>query len=116
MALVVNPLGLQQALDLVKQTQFRLNTIWAVNLPTPEAEEQFIATQGLAAFATWHLAIDTDADPAAKSRYALPFGDFRSVHQSAVKKIHREAEQNGQDDIAQAAEEILDLFDRFNAC
>jgi hypothetical protein len=116
MSLKVNEAGLAQALTLMKQAQFRLNTIWASNRPTPAAEDSFIAQHGLDAYAAWHLAIDPTAPEDSKARYQLPYGDFKSVHHTGVRRINELAQRDGQTELADAAEEILDLFDRYNAC
>ena len=113
MALVVNQDGLEQAIKLVENVDFRLNSIWKENRPSTAAEDRYIAEHGLEAFARWHLAVDTGAQEGSKERYALPYGDFRSLHSTSVEQIKRQAEQSGQADIAHAADEILDLLARF---
>jgi hypothetical protein len=116
MALVLNPTGLAQAIKLTEQAQFRLNTIWDRNRPTDDAAEKFIALHGIDAYAAWHLAIDPTAPAESKTRYQLPYGDFKSVHYSGVRSIKQIAERDGQGELSSAAESILDLLDRFNAC
>lgn len=116
MSLVLNPTGLDQALKLAEQAQFRLNTIWATNRPTDTAADTYIAKHGLDAYAAWHLAVDPNAPEGSKDRFQLPYGDFNSVHYSGVRSIKQIAERDGQPELREAADEILDLLDRFNAC
>lgn len=116
MSLIVNQAGLEQALKLAEDAQFRLNTIWSSNRPTDQAGAAFIDTHGLNAYGAWHLAIDPTLPETDAARYQLPYGDFRSVHYSGVRSIKQVAERDGQTDLSDAAEEILDLLDRFNAC
>jgi hypothetical protein len=116
MSLKVNETGLAQALTLMKQAQFRLNTIWDANRPSPEVEDNYINQHGMDAYAAWHLAIDTAAPDGSKARYQLPYGDFKSVHHTGVRRISQHAQRDGQTELVDAAEEILDLFDRYNAC
>jgi len=113
MALVVNQDGLEQAIDLVKKAEFRLNSVWNENRPSDAAEDRYIAEHGLDAFARWHLAVDTDAQDGSKGRYVLPYGDFRSLHSTSVEQIRRQAELSGQSGIVHAADEILDLLAKY---
>ncbi len=116
MPLVLNPTGLEQALKLAEQAQFRLNTIWSNNRPTDTAADSYIDQNGLDAYAAWHLAIDPTLPETSKARYQLPYGDFKSVHYSGVRSIKQIAERDGEAELRDAADEILDLLDRFNAC
>ena len=116
MALELNTQGLQQALKLVEEAQFRFNTVWATTRPTPEAETQYREKNGQDAYANWYLAIDPNAPEGSSARYQLPYGDFRSVHHTGVKQAKQAAEREGATDVAHAADEILDLLDRFIAC
>ncbi|MCC6616729.1 MAG: hypothetical protein IT320_24860 [Anaerolineae bacterium] len=113
MALVVNQDGLEQAIDLVKKADFRLNSVWDENRPSDAAEDRYIAEHGLDAFARWHLAVNTEAQDGSKDRYVLPYGDFRSLHSTGVEQIKRQAETTGQADIANAADEILELLSKY---
>ncbi|MCA9906409.1 MAG: hypothetical protein KC547_21285 [Anaerolineae bacterium] len=113
MTIVVNQEGLEQAIKLVEKADFRLNSVWAENRPSTAAEDRYIADQGLNAFGLWHLAINTDAQEDSKERYAFPYGDFRSLHSTSVEQIRHQAQLNGQGDLVQAADEILDLLVRF---
>lgn len=113
MAIVVNRAGLEQAIKLVEKANFRLNSVWGENRPSQAAEDRYIADHGLAAFGLWHLAINTDVQEGSKDRYALPYGDFRSLHSTSVEQIRHQAQLNGQGDLVQAADEILDLLARF---
>ena len=116
MSLLLNPTGLRQALQLTEQAQFRLNTIWDRNRPTDAAADAYIEAHGLNAYGAWHLAIDPTAAPDSKEYYQLPYGDYKSVHYTGVRSIQQNAERAGLTDVSQAAEQILDLLDRFNAC
>jgi hypothetical protein len=116
MTLALNTQGLQHALKLVEEAHFRLNTVWASSRPTPEAEAKYREQQGLDTYANWYLAVDTSQPEGSATRYQLPYGDFRSVHHTGVKQAKLAAERDGQTEIVNAADEILDLLDRFIAC
>jgi hypothetical protein len=113
MAIRLNREGLEQALSLVENTDFRLNSIWSESKPSSVAAERYIADHGLEAFGRWHLAVDESPSEGSPARFALPYGDFRSLHVSVVERIKTDAERDGQSEIAQAADSILDLLARF---
>ncbi len=113
MALRLNRDGLEQALRLVEDAEFRLNSIWSESQPSSTAAARYVAEHGLEAFGRWHLAIDDAQSDGTPARFALPYGDFRSLHASVVERIKIDAERAGQTEIARAADDILDLLARF---
>lgn len=102
----LNRAGLEHALALMMTGDWALNTVWATNQPTAAQ----LAARSADEIAQWHLAINDDGT------YALPVGDFRRVHRSGVIAAKRAAETAQHAEIVAAADEILDLFDRLNAC
>lgn len=110
MSYKMNPHALEHALHLMKSGQWALNTVWASNRPTADQIAALQQAGGDAEVQRWHLATDENG------AYALPYGDFRRVHRSGVIAAKRAAEQSGDQEIVAAADEILDLFDRMNAC
>ena len=113
MTVRLNREGLEQALTLVENADFRLNSIWSESKPSSGAAERYIADHGLEAFGRWHLAVDETQSEGSPARFVLPYGDFRSLHASVVERIRIDAERDGQNEIAQAADSILDLLARF---
>ncbi|MCS7070537.1 MAG: hypothetical protein NZM00_03470 [Anaerolinea sp.] len=109
MTLKINPPGVAHALHLVKTGHYTINTIWENNRPTEAQQQAYQAENGEDELARWYLARDDDG-------YTLPHGDFRRVHRSAVVAAKRAAEAQGLPELVAAADEILDLFDRMNAC
>jgi hypothetical protein len=107
--LKINPPGLDHALHLVKTGQYAINTIWEQNRPTEAQQQAYRTEHGDDELGKWYLAQDEHG-------YALPYGDFRRVHRSGVVAARRAAEAQGCAEVAAAADEILDLFDRMNAC
>lgn len=97
-------------LKQVEDGKWALNTQWVSNAPTPEQAETYRQQHGDDALRLWYLATDEAGQP------ALPAGDFNRVHRSGVVAAKRLAERAGAPDIVEAADEILDLFDRLNAC
>lgn len=107
--LKINPPGVAHALYLVKTGRYAINTVWEHNCPTEAQQRAYRAEHGDDELGKWYLACDDDG-------YALPHGDFRRVHRSGVVAAKRAAETQGCGELAAAADEILDLFDRMNAC
>lgn len=110
MSINVNQGAVEQALKLVADGQYALNTVWASNEPSAEQVEAFRSSHGDAALKNWFLALDDAQQP------VLPVGDFRRVHRSGVVAAKRHGEKTGNAAIVDAADSILDLFDRMNAC
>lgn len=109
MTLKINPAGVAHALHLVETGHYALNTVWDTNRPSEARRAAYRDAHGADELAKWYLASDDDG-------YTLPHGDFNRVHRSGVVAAKRAAEASGQQDVVDAAEEILDLFDRLNAC
>ena len=82
----------------------------------PDAEQvrAFLTQAGDAEAAPWFLAQD-EAQPGAQGM-KYPIGDFRSVHRSALQAARRQAEAQGEAEIAEAARELIDWIDHYNAC
>ena len=110
MSLKVNPQAVAQALRLVEEGKYALNSVWTANAPSEAQMTEFRRAHGDEALYEWFLARDEKDQP------VLPFGDFRRVHRSGVVAAKRYAEKSGDQGVIDAAESILDLFDRMNAC
>lgn len=108
--LKLNAHGLAHAKQLIDQGKYALNTVWRSNEPTDEQRSAFETAQGYDAVAQWYLAVDDTGG------LALPYGDFRRLHRSGVVAAKRRAESLNAPEVAEAAESLLDLLDRANAC
>jgi hypothetical protein len=76
----------------------------------------FANANGTDAAERWHLALDLDAPEGSADRLLYPVGDFANVHESALRSVKQRAENAGQTELADAAENVLDMFYRVNAC
>ena len=72
---------------------------------------QLIDSEGFAAFAARHLAEDPDASEGTEGRYALPYGDVRTVDRAALVHAEQRASQNDHDAIEEVAGELLRRLD-----
>jgi len=57
---------------------------WSEDAPSAEEGNAFIEKHGMAEYAKWHLAEDTEKTEGTKGRYLFPYGDFRKVHRCAL--------------------------------
>jgi hypothetical protein len=72
--------------------------------------EQLYRRKRLEAFAKWHLAYDTEASEETKSRYKIPFGDFKKLCRSAVVAAKQRAGSEDYNDVQSAAESLLEML------
>ncbi|MEO8610088.1 MAG: hypothetical protein ABI690_19495 [Chloroflexota bacterium] len=114
--MIVNHEALAKAKQLIDQGNFRINTPWRDAQPTNTAEDRYIEKHGWDKFGQWYLGVDPDIQADTKARYKFPFGDFNAVHRTGLVVAKQRAAQNRETDVEAAADELLDLFDRLNAC
>lgn len=63
------------------------------------------------AYSAWFLAVDSDAEPETKEHYKYPFGKGGKVYRQAVIAAKARAAQQGEDDLATAADGLLQRID-----
>lgn len=112
----VNHEALEKAKQLIDEGSFRINSPWRDAQPTNTAEDRYIAQHGWEAYGQWFLAVDPNTDAETKEHYRFPYGDFNAVHRTGLIAAKQGAAQNHEADVEAAADEILDIFDRLNAC
>ncbi len=107
----VNEAGVSKARELIESHQYDLDTPWSKAEPSTAEENDDIERHGYEAYGEWHLAVDTEAREGTKERYGFPYGDFRRVNRAALIHAKQRASQNGHDEIAEQAGELLELLD-----
>jgi hypothetical protein len=107
----VNEPGVAKARDLIDAHQYVLESEWSEVQPSADAENADLERHDWSQYGEWHLAVDTGASDATKDRYGFPFGDFQRLHRSALIAAKSRAAQNGHDDVAEAADELLRRLD-----
>jgi hypothetical protein len=112
----VNREAVEKAKQLIDEGKFRVSTPWRDAQPSTTAQDRYINANGWQAFGQWYLALDPNAHETSKERYLFLFGDFNAVHRTGVIAAKQRAAQNQDVELEAAADEILDLFDRLNAC
>ncbi len=116
MSLKVNQQALDFAKHLIDEGDYAINTQWIKNEPSPDQADHYLDAHGAEDYAKWYLAVDSDDGKAATERYLFPYGDFKRVHRSGVIAAKQRAAQSDDAEVVRAADELLDLFDRLNAC
>ena len=80
--------------------------------PNTQQEEAFIKSHGWDMFGRWHLGAHYDRPENTRNRYEFPMGDFTLIHRSDLLEIQKKAHSNNFDDIANAAQELVDQIDK----
>ncbi len=107
----VNEEAMRRARRLIDDGKVDASTSWSDAAPSTDDENNEIAEHGHDGFGSWHLAVDSDASPDTKGRYAFPYGDFRVVNRAALIHAKQRAAQNGHDDVEAAADRLLQRVD-----
>lgn len=107
----VNDDAVRQARRLIDQGAYDTTTEWSDAAPSTDDGNRVIDDEGYDAFGAWHLAVDPDASPETKARYAFPYGDFSRVNRAAIVHAKQRAAQNDHGEIEQAADDLLEYLD-----
>jgi hypothetical protein len=107
----VNKAGVSNARKLIDAGKYDDQTEWSDAAPSADQENDEIERHGYDGYGEWHLAIDSDASPETKGRYRFPYGDFSKVNRAALIHAKQRAAQNDHDQIADAADELLQHLD-----
>jgi hypothetical protein len=108
----VNEDAVRHARKLIDQGTYDDETEWSEAAPSAAEENEEIDKESFDEFARWHLAVNPDASEGTKGRYAFPYGDFKKVNRAALIHAKQRASQNDHDEIAKAADELLQYLDR----
>lgn len=114
MANKINAEAIENAKQLILDGKYRINTVWKNAQPSETEVENFAKRAGWDEVSKWFLVVDEDKKLPADSHFAV--GDFKSVHRSGLQSIKRKAEKDQQPEVVDAATELIDLIDHFNAC
>ena len=84
---------------------------WSEHAPSTSQNNSFIERHGMAEYAKWHLAEDTEKTAGTRGRYLFPYGDFTKLHRCAVISAESRAAQNNYTAIKSAFKDLLDGID-----
>jgi hypothetical protein len=107
----VNKAAVKQARSLIDDGKYDTSTEWSDAAPSTDDGNDVIEDEGYDGYGAWHLAVDPDASPDTKGRYAFPYGDFQKVNRAALIHAKQRAAQNDHDEIEKAADELLQHLD-----
>jgi len=109
----LNEVSFRFAQELIEHSRFipdQRNT-WGEHRPSAEEENAFIRAHGIEEYAKWHLGIDNGHGQNTKARYKFPYGDFKTIHRSALLAARSRARQYGYFDIENAANRLLEMIE-----
>lgn len=112
MKMKVNTKAVTFAESLIKQNRVQKNDEWHSAKPTPQDEDNYLATHTHEEYGKWFLGINPSANPETKEFYAFPIGNFKNIYRSGVIAAEQRAAQHQHDDIKQAARKLLDAIDQ----
>lgn len=107
----VNQAAMAQARELIDDGKVDTSTEWSQAAPSTEEQNAVIDEEGYDAYGAWHLGIDTGASEQTKGRFGFPYGDFSKVNRAALIHAKQRATQNDHDEIAAAADDLLQRVD-----
>lgn len=107
----VNQSAVDKAKSLISANQYDLDSEWEDAQPSTDAENDMLDRHDFERYGEWFLAIDTEATKDTKDRYNFPYGDFRRVHRSGLIAAKQRAAQYDHDEIAAAADDLIEFLD-----
>ena len=107
----VNDVAVARARSLIDDGTFDDTTEWSEAAPSADQENEVVEKDGYDGYGDWHLAVDPDASEETKGRYHFPYGDFSTVNRAALIHAKQRASQNDHDEIAEAADDLLQRLD-----
>jgi hypothetical protein len=81
---------------------------WSEDAPSADDGNAFIEKHGMAEYARWHLAEDTEKTDGTKGRYLFPYGDFHKVHRCALISGESRAGQYSYASVEKAIQDLLE--------
>ncbi|TYP89114.1 hypothetical protein [Blastococcus xanthinilyticus] len=107
----LNADAVAQARKLIDDGTYDDATEWSDAAPSADDGNTEIEQHGWDGYASWHLAVDPEANEETKKRYSFPYGDFATVNRAALIHGKQRAAQNGHDEIEQAFDDLLQRLD-----
>ena len=117
MTVRLNPDAVSQANGLILRDQVVHDErdAWSEDAPSADEGNAFIEKHGMAEYAKWHLAEDTEKTDGTKGRYLFPYGDFRKVHRCALISGESRAGQYDHASVEKTIKKLLRLVDKRKA-
>ena len=109
---LVNPAGLEHAIDLIDKRQYVLESEWAEAQPRADAQNAYLERHTWTEYAAWHLGLTEGANDETKARYAFVYGDLRRVHRTGLIACVYRASEWRHKKVEVAAHDLLQELDR----
>jgi hypothetical protein len=108
---LVNPAGLEHAIELIDARQYVLDSQWGDVQPKADQENAYLEKHSWDEYAGWFLGLTEGAKDGTKARCAFVFGDFRRIHRSGIIACHYRAAEWRHKEIELAAHDLLQRLD-----
>jgi hypothetical protein len=112
---LVNPAGLEHAIELIDARQYVLDSQWGDVQPKADQENAYLEKHSWDEYAGWFLGLTEGAKDGTKARCAFVFGDFRRIHRSGIIACHYRAAEWRHKEIELAAHDLLQRLDAKSA-
>jgi hypothetical protein len=112
---LVNPAGLEHAIELIDARQYVLDSQWGDVQPKADQENAYLEKHSWDEYAGWFLGLTEGARDGTKARCAFVFGDFRRIHRSGIIACHYRAAEWRHKEIELAAHDLLQRLDAKSA-
>ena len=112
---LVNPAGLEHAIELIDARQYVLDSQWGDVQPKADQENAYLEKHSWDEYAEWFLGLTEGAKDGTKARCAFVFGDFRRIHRSGIIACHYRAAEWRHKEIELAAHDLLQRLDAKSA-
>lgn len=109
MAVKVNSTGVRHARSLIGQGKVDRTSSWSIS--AADENSMLGDPPNWTQYGSWHLGVDSAADPTTKAHWKYPFGKSGKVYRRAIIAIKSRAAQQGARAIADAAGSLLDAID-----
>jgi hypothetical protein len=107
----LNHKAFEQAENLIVAGKVVRDSDWSERQPTPGAENAFLDDADWETYGRWFLGLDPDESESTEGRYRFPYGDFESVHRSALIAAKQRAGQYDYSTIKDAADHLIVQID-----
>ena len=108
----LNQGAFEQAKSLIRAGKVNKDSDWSEAQPSPTEENDLLESEGWESYTTWFLGIDPEASEQTKERYSFPFGDFDTVHRSALIAAKQRAGQYDYQEIQEAVDQLIVQIDK----
>lgn len=113
MAIKLNKSAYNNALRLIHAGEVEsFDKNWNEEKPDHNEIIEFIDNHSIQEYGLWYLGKNDKFQDNTKEHYVYPYGDLKEVQKSALVDTQKQAEKNGDAEIANAAKELLNMLNK----